>query len=113
MIFIAGAVYFLQQIKITLPVLINNYLNDFLFVPIVLSLIQFIIRIFKRNRQFKIPTYTIFLIVIYYSIYFEFFLPKYKERYTSDLIDILMYTSGGIFFYLIENTCLIDKKTRS
>lgn len=95
-----------------LSTFINNYLNDFLFVPIVLSLIQFLVRKIKNNKQFKIPTSAIIMIVIYYSLYFEYFMPKLNQRYTADLFDVLMYILGGLFFYLVENSSITKQKTR-
>lgn len=99
---VAAVVYVCQRINITLPSIVNNYLNDLLCMPIVLALIQTIIRLSEKHKHYKIPLYLIFIIAIYYSIYFEWFMPKYNQRYTADSIDVFLYFIGGIGFYVIE-----------
>jgi len=106
MIVVAGVVYACQRMNITLPSIVNNYLNDLLCMPIVLALIQSIIKLSEKHKHYKIPLYLIFIITIYYSIYFEWFMPKYSQRYTADVIDVFLYFIGGIGFYTIERNSI-------
>ncbi len=80
----------------------NNYANDLLCIPIVLSLIIWIIRQFRTKKEITIPPFAIAIVVVYYSIYFEYYLPKTNPRYTADMVDVLLYIAGGFLFYFIE-----------
>ena len=103
---ISSIVYILQRLKINLPLLINNYLNDILSIPITLFVVLAIIRNIKgENYKLSIPI--IFSVVVYYSIYFEYYLPQNNVRYTADYIDILCYCLGGFLFYFIQKFSLL------
>lgn len=102
MLFTALVIYVCQKMHILLPPFINNYANDLLCIPIVLSIISFIIRKIKKEPTFTIPIYLIAVVVIYYSFYFECYLPGKNSRYTADYIDVIMYAVGGFIYYSIE-----------
>jgi len=95
-------VYFLQCIHFPLPSLINNYLNDFLCMPIVLTLCLAFVRFIKKNPGIQLSVFVIFSVTIYYSVYFEYYLPKVNARYTADPIDVLLYFAGAFIFYLLQ-----------
>lgn len=99
MFLIAVFVFVMQRLDIRLPYLINNYVNDFLYIPLVLGGIEFIIRILKKDNSFKLPLRFIIFLALSYSIYFEFYLPKVNLRYTADWIDVILYFISGITFY--------------
>src|SRR5690554_264037 len=109
MMVIAAAVYICQRLHIALPSLINNYLNDFLCMPIVLIITQLLARKIKKDKQYIIKNHLIILIVLYYSVYFEYYLPKVNARYTADFIDVILYALGGFVFYFLENSSLGKK----
>lgn len=108
MLVIAASIYASQKLAIPLPLLVNNYLNDLLCIPLVLGTLTFIIRKIKHDPKFKLPLGFIFILSSYYAIYFEYYLPKINSRYTSDWIDIVLYFLGGILFYLFQR--IRDKK---
>ena len=97
----ALTIYALQRLHFSLPSLINNYLNDLLYVPIALGAIQFIIRRLKKDPSFKLPLGFVIFLASFYSFYFEYYLPKINSRYTADWIDVLLYFLGGFAFFFI------------
>ncbi|MCK8140384.1 hypothetical protein MW871_00615 [Flavobacterium sp. I-SCBP12n] len=99
---IALTIYALQRLHFSLPSLINNYLNDLLYVPIALGAIQFIIRRLKKDPLFQLPLGFILFLSSFYSFYFEYYLPKVNVRYTADWIDVLLYFIGGVVFFLLQ-----------
>lgn len=108
MLLIAASVYVLQKVATPLPLVVNNYLNDLLCIPLVLGALTFIIRKLKRDPRFTLPFGFIFILSSYYGVFFEYYLPKINSRYTSDWIDIVLYFLGGILFYLFQR--VRDKK---
>lgn len=98
----ATVVYVLQQLNVYLPPLINNYLNNLLCMPVVLTLCLVVLQIIKNNIRLTIPIFVIASITVYYIIYFEWFLPKINTRYTADPIDAVLYIAGAIAFYVMQ-----------
>ena len=41
----------------------------------------------------------IIVMTLYYSVIFEFILPKFSLKYTADYYDVLCYGIGAILFY--------------
>ena len=108
MLVIAASIYASQKLAMPLPLLVNNYLNDLLCIPLVLGALTFIIRKLKRDSRFTLPFGFIFILSSYYGVFFEYYLPKINSRYTSDWIDVVLYFLGGILFYLYQR--IRDKK---
>lgn len=112
-------VYVAQQLAFPLPIIINNYLNDLLCMPIVLKICQFAVRFIKKDKHTNIPIKMSFVLTILYALYFEFLLPKFSDRYTADFIDVILYFMGFLFFLWIEGKPKanhkdeIDKSTTS
>jgi len=102
----ATFIYVMQQIGLPLPRLVNNYVNDFLCMPIVLFICQFIVRKIKSSNTIIIPLPVILLITAYFSFYFEYYLPNFNFRYTGDFIDVILYFLGAAFFYWTQNSSL-------
>ena len=84
------------------PAFFSSYLNDLLCLPIVLSLCLFLIRFLSKNKQVQISLFSAFSLAALYSIYFEFYLPDLTTRYTSDIIDVLLYFTGAFSFWLVQ-----------
>ncbi|WP_299601096.1 hypothetical protein [uncultured Aquimarina sp.] len=99
---IAFSIYVLQQLEIRLPLFFQNYLNDLLCMPLVLSVCQLAVRKLKNDTRILLPMPLLILVTIGYSIYFEWYLPQYDDRYTADWLDVLMYFIGMFFFYAVE-----------
>ncbi len=78
-------VYLAQYYSFSIPELVNNYLNDFLCMPIVLKLCQYAVRFIKSDDQLKIPLKISALHLRHlYAVYFEWVLPQFISRYTAD-----------------------------
>ncbi|WP_133685759.1 hypothetical protein [Maribacter spongiicola] len=95
-------VYLLQRYNADIPTLINNYLNDFLCMPIVLKIGLFSIRYIKSDEHIVLPLPLQIITTFLFIIYFEVVLPSYNERYTADILDVAAYSLGLILFIGIE-----------
>lgn len=80
------------------PEWIRFYGKDLIIVPLLLLGITRIQSIL--NRKIEIRGKEIILLVIYVSLVFEVIIPFIKTNITSDIWDILMYSSGAAFYYL-------------
>lgn len=95
-------VYLASLYKIELPRFVRFYVNDFLIVPIVLSICLYVLRWSKGNEKYCIPIWGVLYISLFYSLVFEFFLPQTNIRYTSDIIDVVLYFVSGFLFYQLQ-----------
>lgn len=95
-------IYVAQKLSVKLPSFINNYVNDFLIIPIVLTTCLYILRGSKNNKYYQIPLGVIVYICVLYSVLFEFVLPKYYIRYTVDVLDVVLYFAGGFVFFVLQ-----------
>ncbi|MCF8276260.1 MAG: hypothetical protein K9J17_05940 [Flavobacteriales bacterium] len=85
---------------IFLPV-IHSYLDDLLCLPIVLTLGLAVYRYFWPNYRLT-HSHTLPVLVVY-SVYFEWYLPKGCLLVTSDIFDLIAYIIGwAIFNYSIN-----------
>ena len=99
---IAILIYMAQQFSFALPVILNNYVNDFLCMPIVLKICQYAVRQLKSDENLQLPILLAFTLSLLYALYFELLLPKFNTRYTGDWVDVAMYAFGFLFFMTIE-----------
>lgn len=95
-------IYFLQLNQYSLPAIINNYVNDFLIIPIVLFLSLVVLRWSRNNKNFTLSLPTILYVCFFYSFLFEFIFPKYLTRYTKDFVDVIVYFASGFLFYYLQ-----------
>lgn len=111
---IAITVYILQNLGVALPKIINNYLNDFLLIPIALNSCLIILRYVKSNPQLQLPLAFCLVVTFGYSLFFEVLIPDTNPRYTGDLWDIIAYFLGLAFYLFAENYRFIsNSKTDS
>lgn len=101
---IATTIYLLQQLQQPLPLWVNHYVNDFLFLPLTLSLCLFVVRKIKQDPNLQLSLSLILAVTVCYCIYFEWYLPQHNPRYTGDWIDCILYFSGALVFYLLHKT---------
>lgn len=85
-----------------LPEFFSSYLNDLLCMPVVLGICLFLIRKFSKNEQLKISLFSAFSLAAFYSLYFELYLPEVTQRYTADVVDVLLYFTGAFAFWLVQ-----------
>ncbi|MAD96682.1 MAG: hypothetical protein CMB99_05070 [Flavobacteriaceae bacterium] len=106
-LFLGSLIYGMQQFtSVELPSLANNYLNDFLFMPIVLFVCLFTIILIKNNKNYQLPLYIILYTCALVSIAFEYYFPKVLTRYTADIMDVCLYFVSGLLFYFLQNPSL-------
>ncbi len=82
--------------------IINNYVNDFLIIPITLIISLVSIQKIRNNKTYRISPVLIVYVCALYSFIFEYYLPKNVPRYTYDIIDIVVYFLGGLLFYFLQ-----------
>ena len=110
-LFLALLTYMLQKFQVVLPEIVNNYLNDFLCIPIVLKSGQYIIQYIKSDFNLKIPYALQITVTVFYAIFFEVIVPIFNDRYTGDSLDVVAYFSGLIVYQLLEYLRTTEKDT--
>lgn len=101
-VFLGGLIYTSQKLSIPTTAFINNYLNDFLIIPIVLTVCLLILKKTKNNKDYQISLPIILYVCGLYSILFEWYFPQILTRYTSDFLDVLLYFISGLIFYRLQ-----------
>jgi len=99
---IGSCIYLASTFGIVLPRVVRFYVNDFLIIPMVLTVLLYIVRKAQNNRYKTISLFNILYLCLLYSILFEFWLPKFHHRYTNDIIDVCLYFLSGILFYFLQ-----------
>ncbi len=102
-------IYIAQQYSFALPALLNNYVNDFLCMPIVLKICQYTVQRLKSDGNLQLPIGLAFTLSLFYALYFELVLPKFNTRYTTDWMDVALYGFGFLFFITIERVGITEK----
>lgn len=95
----ATSVYLLQQVGYNLPPFINNYYNDLVALPLVLSIALWTVRKIKSNPKLQLTIYQCLAMALLYGWFFEIYLPERNPRYTADIIDAGLYVIGAVLFY--------------
>lgn len=88
-----------------MPVFVQYYLTDFLFLPVLCLTALVVIRYLKRDTQLQIPVSYVFVQALIISLYFEWYLPAYpigQNQYTGDIIDAGMYFSGALVYCIFQ-----------
>ncbi len=70
--------------------------------PVVLTVCLALLQLIKKNYTLTIPIFVIASVTFYYSVYFEWYLPKVNTRYTADVIDVFLYILGAVIFYYLQ-----------
>lgn len=101
-VLIGSSIYTCQKLGVMLPSIVNFYVNDFLIIPMILTVILFIVKKAKNQPQKTISLLNILYLCMMYSFFFEYWLPKFHVRYTSDVIDVGLYFLSGVVFYFLQ-----------
>lgn len=103
------AVYFIARYLRTnvedIPNFFKYHFTDLLYIPTVSTFALIFVRLLKRDNTITISPWLVAFLVVFMSVYFEWYLPTYRGHihpYTSDIWDIIMYALGGIGFLLIQ-----------
>ncbi len=95
-------VYASDRLGFLLPRYVRFYLNDFLILPIVLYVTLFTIRKLKGDASIQLSGIHIVYMCFMYALFFEYWLPSFHPRYTSDLVDVVLYFFSGLIFYFLQ-----------
>lgn len=96
-------IYISNRLGYVFPPFIQFYLADLLAIPVVATLSMWFMRSVLQSKDFILDTWHIAFVTIFFSVLFEGILPNYMRRYTSDLVDVLMYVAGAFFFSFSMN----------
>lgn len=79
---------------------LNDHLTDLMCMPIILTILLTIVRYIKRNQVLVLPWYGVLIVTIYWSVYFEWYLPTNSNSHTADMMDVVMYAIGSASFFI-------------
>ena len=89
---------------VQVPEVLSAYLDDFLCLPILLSLILLVQRrLIVQDEAFKLPVGHIIVSILYISLLFELVLPGFSVKFIGDPFDVLAYSAGAALFYFSIN----------
>ncbi|MCP1994831.1 hypothetical protein [Flavobacterium sp. HSC-61S13] len=103
---LGACIYFLQRFEVELPTFIQNYVNDLLVMPLVLWIVLAVL-VQIKGAEAQLSWMTAWSLFVYYSVFFEYYLPTVNIRYTSDLYDVFCYFIGTmVFMFLYKKGCI-------
>ncbi|WP_299818475.1 magnesium citrate secondary transporter [uncultured Pontibacter sp.] len=82
---------------------LHTHLDDLLCLPITLTIVLAAERAYFQNPYFVLPWHYLLIAVLSFSIVFEWLLPMYATRYTSDVWDVVAYAVGAGAFHAFSN----------
>ena len=80
------------------PGLVSSYGDDFLCLPLVLSVVLSAHRLVLRSGRFTLPGFHGLVAVVLFGFLFEGILPVVWARAVADPLDVLMYLAGFLVF---------------
>lgn len=89
--------------KIQIPFL-NNYLDNFLAMPIILTLLLAEKKYIYKQKDQKLNLSFVILATIYVALVTEWLFPLLSDRFTTDWTDLIFYALGCFFYYLFMNS---------
>lgn len=101
-VLIAFIIYVVSKLQLPLPNWIYFYVNDFLCMPIVLGICLAVLRVIKNTENLYIPFGIVIGLTTYFAIYFEWLMPQVNDRYTADIVDVILYFIGALLFYRFQ-----------
>lgn len=103
---------FTRQSGHAIPYL-NNWLTDFVFVPLIIHASYIFGYFFLRLEKPHIyPLSQILLLSLIVSVVFEYIMPKYTTYNTADFGDILAYCLGGVFYFCVHQKYSFNRLSR-
>jgi len=93
---------------------LNGYINDAFAIPVIANLGLWFQRVFIiKNNYYVLAPWHVLFITGYVSLVFEGILPLCSKTYTADWIDVLLYITGGLFFYFVMNKPILEYKGKA
>lgn len=91
-----------KRMEIRLPLFFQNYCNDLLVLPLVLWIVLGVLIQIKGIKA-RVSWTMMISIAVYYSVFFEWYMPRVHSRYTADGYDVLCYFIGGSLFMAYQS----------
>ena len=101
-ILIFFSILILKRFAVFLPPWIYSYVNDFLCMPVVLTIALKVVHWIKKDHSVRLPLLLVLTLTTFYAVYFEYYMPRVETRYTGDWLDVIMYFAGAFTFYLLQ-----------
>jgi len=83
-------------------IFLKNHLNDFLYMPIALTICLATVRWIKSLPNYLLNLGMITGMTVFSSVVFEYIGPSYFAHATGDWIDVVMYVLGGSVYYVLQ-----------
>lgn len=96
-------IYVANQMGYRLCNLFQFYLADLLAVPVTATLALWLMKYVRQGNGYVLERWHMVYVVALFCTVFEVLLPLVMERYTGDIIDVVMYIMGGLFFWNVMN----------
>jgi hypothetical protein len=97
----------LQPAAISHP-LADAYLDDLLCMPVCLFPMLYVFRLFLGS-QYRFPASYLAGVWLFFSLYFEVFLPHYNSLFTADWADIVCYGLSTLLFAFMQRSAGAQK----
>ena len=101
-VFIFLSIYILNSAEVDMPTWITSYVNDFLCMPVVLTICLKTLHYIKKDNAVLLPLLPILTLTSFYALYFEWYMPQVETLYTADWVDVIMYFGGALLFYWLQ-----------
>ncbi|MEX2596343.1 MAG: hypothetical protein WEC59_05370 [Salibacteraceae bacterium] len=96
--------YKLVELTGQAPSFLTSYFEDIIVMPLLLKTALITIQsLSKRWSDYVIKVQDIVIITVLMSIYFEGVLPYFNPVFTADIIDVVYYSFGSLFFVSFLN----------
>jgi hypothetical protein len=82
---------------------VHAYLDDLLCMPVTLTIALFMQQKFTFSPSYTLSKNKIIGVLMFYSVFYEVWLPHIYSRYTSDVLDVAAYATGAVLFYFFLN----------
>ena len=87
---------------------INNWLTDFLFVPVAAHLALVFTRcVILKDCRYVYPLIYLLAIALYASIVFEWLSPVLLNKGTADMGDVIAYFAGSVFYCRVHQRMMV------
>ena len=104
-------IHFFRWVQHPLPWL-NNYLTDFVFVPVIAHMSVSFIRWLLKDSTCSFPVSYLLCMALYAAIVFEYAMPRFSPVYTGDWGDVLAYFLGALFYYYVHQGKIYRSRIR-
>lgn len=97
---------YIQKVRLVSTPFLDSYLDPLLFMPILLTLINYERRVFTKNPTYSLPLYHIVGYLFLVSFSCEVLFPLWNDRMIADIWDVLFYALGTILYIVVESPTL-------